>query len=142
MKKAKASLTPALRSFVEWQLEHYHEARRQLKEYERDMMPSNTPAYSLAASSHSTENHPTENVSFKLLSDQYIQQSIRTANAIERVLDKLGPDETKLITLVYWRGSHNVSGAAFALHMAPATAYRKINAVLNAIAQELGYVSI
>lgn len=142
MKKAKASLTPALRSFVEWQLEHYHEARRQLKEYERDMMPSNTPNYSLSSSSHSAQSRPTENVSFKLLSDQYIQQSIRTSNAIERVLNKLGPDDTKLITLVFWQSSHSVSGAALALHMAPATAYRKINAVLNAIAQELGYVSI
>lgn len=142
MKKSKASLSPAVKSFVEWQLEHYHEIRRQLKEYERDMMPSNTPAYSLSASGHSGENRPTENVSFKLLSDQYIQQSIRTANAIEHVLKKLTDEETKLISLVYWQSSHSVSGAALALHMSAPTAYRKINGVLNTIAKELGYVSI
>lgn len=142
MKKSKAGLSPALKSFVEWQLEHYHETRRQLTEYERDIMPSNTPTYSLSASGHTGENRPTENVSFKLLSDQYIQQSIRTANAIERVLRKLSDEDTKLINLVYWRGSHNVSGAAFALHISTPTAYRKINGVLNAIAKELGYVSI
>lgn len=142
MKKAKAGLSPALKNFIEWQLEHYHETRRQLKEYEMDLMPSNTPAYSLSASGHSGENRPTENVSFKLLSDVYIQQSIRTVNAIERVLDKLNGEDTKLIGLVYWRGSHSVAGAALALHMSSATAYRKVNGILAAIAQELGYVTI
>lgn len=142
MKKSKAILSPALRSFVEWQLEHYHETRRTLKEYERDILPSNTPGYSLSASGHSGESRPTEDISFKLLSDLYIQQSIRTVNAIERVLKKLDGEETKLISLVYWQGSHSVSGAALSLHISNATAYRKVNAILGEIARELGYVSI
>lgn len=142
MKKTKVSLSPAVKSFVEWQLEHYHETRRQLKEYERDMMPSNTPAYSLSAAGHSGETRPTEDVSFKLLSDQYIQQSIRTAKAIEHVLNKLSSEDTKLVTLIYWQGSHSVAGAALALHMSAATAYRKVNTVLCEIAKEMGYVSI
>lgn len=142
MGKYEPSLSKEIKNFVEWQLGHYHENKRQLKEYERDLVPSPTPAYSLSAGGHSGESRPTEKTGEKLLSDQYIIQTARTVQAIERVINKLSKNDLALIDLIFWKGSHSITGAALALHTSKSAAYRKINAIITAIAKELGYVSV
>lgn len=142
MGRYKANLEKRLKGFIEWKLEHYHENKRQLEEYKRDMIPSATPAYSLAAGGHSGESRPAENISLKIIDDQYVRQTACIVDAIERVMNKLSRDDYMLIDLVYWKGSHSIEGAALALHTSKSTAYRKINAIITAIAKELGYVSI
>lgn len=142
MGKYEASLDKRLKEFIEWELEHYPESKRQLEEYKRDMIPSATPAYSLSAGGHSGESRPTENISLKILSDQYVIHTARCIEAIERVLHKLNADDKKLIDLVYWKGSHSISGAALASHTSKSAAYRRINAIITELAKELGYVSV
>lgn len=142
MGKYEASLEKRLKEFIEWELEHYPENKRQLEEYKRDMIPSATPAYSLAAGGHSGESRPTENISLKILSDQYVMHTARTVEAIERVLSRINKEDYKLINLVYWKGSHSISGAALDSHMSKSAAYRRLNAIITALAKEMGYVSV
>lgn len=142
MGKYEASLDKRLKEFIEWELEHYPESKRQLEEYKRDMIPSATPAYSLSAGGHSGESRPTENISLKILSDQYVIHTAQCIEAIERVLHKLNADDKKLIDLVYWKGSHSISGAALASHTSKSAAYRRINAIITELAKEMGYVSV
>lgn len=141
MGKYEASLEKRLKEFIEWELEHYPENKRQLEEYKRDMIPSATPAYSLAAGGHSGESRPTENIGLKILSDQYVIHTARTVEAIERVLNKISREDYKLIDLVYWKGSHSISGAALSCHMSKSAAYRRLNIITTALAKEMGYVS-
>ena len=44
--KYKPSLSPKIKGYVEWQLEHYHEDKRQLRESRQAIMPSCTANYS------------------------------------------------------------------------------------------------
>lgn len=141
MDKYEASLEKRLKEFIEWELEHYPENKRQLEEYKRDMIPSATPAYSLAAGGHSGESRPTENIGLKIISDQYVIHTARTVEAIERVLNKISREDYKLIDLVYWKGSHSISGAALSCHMSKSAAYRRLNIITTALAKEMGYVS-
>lgn len=142
MGKYEASLDKRLKEFIEWELEHYPESKRQLEEYKRDMIPSATPAYSLSAGGHSGESRPTEGISFKILSDQYIIHTAQSIEAIERVLSRLSAEDKKLVDLVYWKGGHSISGAALASHTSKSVAYRRINAIITALAKEMGYVSV
>lgn len=141
MGKYEASLEKRLKEFIEWELEHYPENKRQLEEYKRDMIPSATPAYSLAAGGHNGESRPTENIGLKILSDQYVIHTARTVEAIERVLNKISREDYKLIDLVYWKGSHSISGAALSCHISKSAAYRRLNIITTALAKEMGYVS-
>lgn len=70
--------------------------------------------------------------------DRYVLRKAETVADIDRVIRKLPPTERKLIRLVYWDKSHTVTGAAAALNMAAATAYRRINEILREIACEMG----
>ena len=77
----------------------------------------------------------------KLVSDRYINETQRNIDAIDHVLDRLEPIDRKLVDLVYWKGTHTKEGAALALNMSRRTGYRHINAILQAIALELGLIS-
>lgn len=136
----KSSLPPKIRGIVEYQLEHYHESRRQLKEAEKDILPSNTPNYSLEPVSHSEASRATENTAIKIMQDRYLAAVERNVNAIDYVLSKLKDEDKRLIDLVYWKGTHTKDGAAMALHMSRRTVYRRVDMILHAIASELGYI--
>lgn len=137
----KSAIEPRIKSFVEFRLQHYHEDKRQLREYYYEKMPSSVADYS--GNPHGGgDSRPSEALGISLATDTYILTSERTLNAIERVLKKLDGETLKLISLVYWRGSHTVVGAAMAMNMHPSTAYRKLNKAIKDIALELGYVSI
>lgn len=134
-------LTPQIKSYIEWRLEHYHEDRRQLAEARLELMPSNTPKYSSDISGAGGNGRPSEVVAMKIVDDRYINETQRNIDAIEHVLDRLEPIDRSLVDLVYWKGTHTKEGAALALNMSRRTGYRHINAILQAIALELGLIS-
>ena len=137
--KYKPALKHELKEYVEWKLRAYHEDKRILKEYTEDTIPSPTPNYSATGGGRSSgESRPTENIMLKLISDQCMMRKAQTVQAIEAALGKASAEDLRLINLVYWQNSHTITGAALVLHIAPATAYRRINSVLCAIAFELG----
>ena len=138
--KYKPSLSPKIKGYVEWQLEHYHEDKRQLNEYKQSMMPTCTANYS-GMSGGSGPSDPTGQAAERLLMSQYIQTTERNIAAVERTLLDCDECTMKLIDLVYWRRTHTVEGAGNKVGMSTATAYRRVNGVLCLLAMEMGLVN-
>lgn len=131
-----------IRDFVEWQLEHYPESKRQLEQCKDDMIPSVISQYGPRAGGHSDpESRPTEDTAMRIATDTYIRQLEFTVNAIGFVLNKLTEEDTKLISMVYWKERYTVQEAADFLCMHKSTAYRHLNDIFTLIALELGYTT-
>ena len=138
----KFDLTPQVKGFVEWQLEHYREDKRELEEYKRDAIPSATPGYSLSGGCSGSTSRTTEDVAIRIETNVYVEQLERSCGAIERALSHFDATDMKLIDLAYWKRSHTIIGAGMAIGMSQATAYRHVNAILVLIAKEMGLVSL
>lgn len=143
MGKYKFSLAPQIKSYVEWQLSHYHEDKRQLEQYKSALVPPITQQYSSSGgASASGDCRKTENAAIKIATSPYILQLERSCDAIGKVLSRCEDLDKSLIELVYWRGTYTPEGAGLKLHLSRATAYRRINGILTAIALEMGYVNV
>lgn len=138
----KYSLNGKIKDFVEWQLSHYQDDKRELEQRKTDLIPSPTAGYSLTAGvSGGTVHRSTEDVTLSIESNQYVRQLTQSCDAIDKVLERLPPEDIKLIELVYWKHEFTPEGAGPKVHMSRRTAYRHINNILTGIALEMGYVS-
>lgn len=72
--------------------------------------------------------------------NRYLVELERSVNAIDFIMDRLNEEDKTLIDLVYWKGTHTITGAGEKLHMTQRTAYRHIDTVLKAIACEMGFI--
>lgn len=141
--KYKSQLAAPLKAYVEWQLAHYHESRRELEQYKLDLIPSATPKYSLEpGSGGNSESRPLEDLTLRMASDRYIVETARNISAIEHVLNRLNSTDKKLIDLVYWKGQYTTTGAGLVVGYSKTTAYSHANEVLIAIAKEMGILPI
>lgn len=140
--KYKSQLPSQIKAFIEWQLEHYKETKRQIEQYKIDLIPSATPNYSAEPKGSGEENRSLEDLTIKIVSDRYIMQATRMVEAINHVLDRCSKEDIQIIDLVYWRGQYTPAGAGLVVGYARSTVYARINAILTAIAKELGYLSI
>jgi len=129
-------IDPRVLGYVEYQLEHYKQHKRQLAEYRSSLMPSGTTDYP-----HSEESRLTEAIGLKLASDEYILEQLRTSEAIERVISRLTKEDRHLLELIYWKKSHTITGAGMTVNMSKTTAYRHVRAILTEVACELGLSS-
>lgn len=137
----KSILQPRIRDFVAWQLEHYHDNKRQLEEIRCEMIPSPTPTYG-GSGSHSNEAHrTTEDVALQISSSAYLRNLEQTVRAIDYVVARLDETDLKLLGLVYFKGTYTVDGAAQIVNLSRRAAYNHINNVLVAVAMELGLVN-
>ena len=137
----KSILQPRIRDFVAWQLEHYQTNRAQLESIKRDLIPSPTPNYG-GSEGHSTEAHrTTEDITIQISSSAYIRNLEQTVKAIQYVIDRLDDTDLRLIELVYFKGTHTVSGASMIVNLSQSAAYNHINKILVAVALELGLVN-
>lgn len=131
-----------MKSYVEWQLEHYHEDKRQLEQYRLELMPASTANYNFNGGGRSSEpGNPTERAAIKMATNPYILATERSIRAIEAVMERCDETDIKLITMVYWRRTHTVEGAAMNAHCSTNTAYAHIDKILVRIAAELGYIT-
>lgn len=139
----RKALPSDIKKFIEYKLSHLSETERYLQEYKRALMPSSTPAYSAAMGGSSGESRPCENLAIKMASDAYIIETEKTIRIIQKILDDLNETDHALIKLVYInRSKLTKEGAALRCNVSKSAAYERINAVLWAIAFELGYVNI
>lgn len=142
MSKYKFSLSAPVKSYVEWQLEHYHEDKRQLEQYKLDLMPAATANYNFNGGGRSSEpGNPTERAAIKMLTNPYILNTERSINAIEAVLSRCDETDIKIITMVYWKRTHTVSGAGMKAGLSQSGTYLRINKILCTVALELGLIS-
>lgn len=137
----KFSLSPKIKGYIEWQLEHYHEDKRQMEQYRMDMMPNGTAQYGHTCGRSSTPGDQTAATVERLMTNQYLQTTERTIAAIDRTLARCDDTTRKLIDLVYWRRTHTMIGAAMVCHLGKTAAYDRANGVLYGIALEMGLVS-
>lgn len=138
---AYGKLTPQVRGFVVWLLEHYHEDQRTLEKLKNDLIPSPVANTSLSGGGGGGDGRSMERVVERMMTNQNIRHIETSQAAVQRALRKCTPEEIKLIDLVYWRHEKTITGAALEVGYSPVTAYRHINNVLLNIALEMGYIS-
>lgn len=138
----KYSLNPKIKGYVEWQLEHYAEDKKQLEQYKQSMIPSITPGYSLTGGTQSGgTSNPTEAAGLRMATNPYIISTERSIKAIDTVLEKCDATDLKLINLVYWTQSFTVIGAGERVGLKQNGAYKRINKILTRIALEMGLIN-
>ena len=105
------------------------------------MVPSPTPTYG-GSGSHSNEAHrATEDVAMQICSSAYLRNLEQTVRAIDYVLSKLDETDMKLLSLVYFKGTYTVAGAAQIVNLSQSGAYKRIQNMMIAIALELGLIN-
>ena len=142
MGKYKFSLKPEIKNYIEFELAHYRENKKELENYKNSLIPSNTPNYDSVAVCGGQTSNPTENAAIKLASSPYILATEKTISAIDRVLARLDDADKQLINLVYWKQSHTAEGAGMIIGYSRRTVYRHIDRILTAIALELGIINL
>jgi len=142
LSKYKFSLSAPVKSYVEWQLEHYHEDKRQLEQYRLDLMPSATSNYNFNGGGRSSEpGNPTERAAIRMLTNPYILNTMRCIEAIEKTLDQCDDTDKKLIELIYWRKTHTAAGEGMVSHLSQTGVYTRLNRIHYLIALEFGLIS-
>lgn len=143
MARYKFSLAPKVRGYVEWQLEHYHEDKKQLDAYRAEMLPSITASYShTGGTSGGTVSNPTETCALRMASSPYIFTTERSIRAIEHVINACDETDKRLIDLVYWERTYTIVNAAPIVGLTKSPAYERINDILCRIALEIGLIGL
>lgn len=141
MPKYKFSLARNIKNYVEWELEHHTENKRALEEYKEDLIPSATSAVDATGPSGKNKDR-TADAAVKLATSAYILNLERNSAAIDRVLSQLDEADRVLVSLVYWKRTHTMEGAAQAASVSASTAYFRANKIICGIAAEMGLINI
>ena len=140
--KYKFALNPKIRGYVEWQIEHYHEDKKQLEEYRASLIPSATPSYSPAGGIQSGGvSNPTEQAGIKLATSPYILATEQTIRAVSAALEKCDDTDKKLIDLIYWRRAYTIEGAGMRIGLSRRAAYYRVNNIICIVALEMGLIN-
>lgn len=137
MAKNKFPLSPQIRGYIEWQLEHYREDKRFLAQYKTELALVSAVSYS-EAPSHGDAGSPTERAGIKLATSPYILATERSLGAIETVLARCDTADLALLEMVYFKHTHTVTGAGLCVGLSKTGAYDRINKLLYMIAAEMG----
>lgn len=140
MSKYLFNLPPKIKRYIEYELEHFNDNKRLLKETEDNMMPGITPTLSFVGGGGGV-NKSTEKAAIKIASSIYIRRTEENIRALERVLNRLDNTDKTLIELVYFRKTHTVIGAGLKVNLDKSAAYRHINNILGLIALEMGLIT-
>ena len=141
--KYKYTLTTRIRGYVEWEIEHYHDNKKQLEECREQVMPSCTTNYSEAQSSnHSGTTDTTAKAAIKLATAPYILTLEISTKAIEKTLERCDSTDLELLDLVYWKRTHTITGAGMKTRLSTAGAYNRINNILVTVALEMGLINV
>ncbi|MCQ2183267.1 MAG: hypothetical protein MJY89_07710 [Bacteroidales bacterium] len=138
--KYRKQLPKEIKRIAEYHLRFYQSNKKELARYQREIIPSATPAYAAAAGGHESESRPAERVALKLATDRYIFQLEQSIAIVEDVVSRLNQADAFLVRHVYWTRDLTVTGAANKMHMDRSTAYEHLNDILYDVATMLGYV--
>ena len=141
MGKYKFKLDARVKGIVEWRLTRYRDDKRELETAVERLMPSPTPSYPLNSGGSGSTGRRTEEQAFKILSSPYLMQMEHDCKAIDRAMQRFDQTDMKLIELVYWRQEYSIEGAGQLIGLSKSSAYRHVNAILTAVAVEMGLVS-
>lgn len=141
MGNRKSALSARVKGMVEWQLEHYREDLRTIETLKNDLIPSPVQRISGERTGSGTPSRSTENVAERIISHPYVKYLEQSVSAITYVLSRCDETDITIIDLHYWQRALTIEGAAMQAHVSASTAYRRVNAILTAIAIELGYIN-
>ena len=140
MSKYNFCLPHKVKKYIEYELEHFYENKKNLREIEESMISLNSP--SLTFNGNGGEiSKPTEKNAIKIASSLYIKKTDETIHKIEKVINGLDDLDKNLINLVYFRKTHTVTGAGMKVHLDKSAAYNHINKILGLIAIEMGLIN-
>lgn len=105
-----------------------------------DALPSNTAQLTHERKARNGVGRGVENNSISLAENAYLREIEKSVNAIEYVVGRLTDENRKLVEMVYFRATHTITGAGIELNMSQRTAYRHADAILTALAMELGLI--
>jgi len=142
LNKNQYYLPHKIKNYVEWQLEHYYSDKAALADYKSGFMPNGVSSLSPTGGVKTGTSDPTARSAISLATNAYIASTERSLAAIEAALKRCDATDIKLITLVYWKRTHTVEGAAMVANTTTWPAYRRINKMLYRIAMEMGVINI
>lgn len=135
------ALDPKVRNGIEAELENYYDTKKAIERMKRDLIPSPVPNYEPSAGGHSNSvSRSTENITLTLLNNIFLNEACKNIDAIEHVLSRSSRADQKLIELVYFRGTHTVTGAAQCVHMSRTQAYIHTTNILREIGIRMGRI--
>ena len=127
------------KKIAEYHLANYQNEKRELEQLENELVPLPITRYDLVG--HSTDiSRTTETTAIKLLYTPYVRRMATGIEAVEKALQYADDTDMKIITLVYWKKSHSVEGAAMEAFIGKSDAYYRINKILAVVAYFLGYI--
>lgn len=140
MSKHTRALPPEIRGIVKYRLEHYHMYKHELSIYLNDELPSNTAQLTHERKARNGVSREVENKSISMAENAYLREIEKNVNAIEYVFERLTDENKKLVEMVYFRATHTLTGAGIELNMSQRTAYRHADAIIKALALEMGLI--
>ena len=140
--KYSYTLSPEIRSFVEFKLRTFHEDRKQLEILKDDLIPSTTPQYGPHSGGFDPERRPTEEITERIINNRYVRQLELSVSAIQAIYDLLSEQDKELLRLKYWSGQYTPEGIALRLHIGRTTVYERLNNILVEVARRLGYIDM
>ena len=139
MSQNRFKIEEPVKGIVEWRLSKFKQDRAALRRMKSDMVPSGTAKYSQDNSRSSSASRSTEDIAFRIMSEPTIRQLESSVQAIEKVLASADPLDVRLISLVFWEKRFTVTGAGMQIGYSKSLAYERVNAIIAAIAVEMGY---
>lgn len=139
--KYKIKLSRYTRGFVEECLRLYNVKQKKVSLTRESMMPPITAGFSEGGGGKGTSD-PTAHSAINIVTNPFLEESLRQFRCIDTVMARLGENEKKLIDIVYFRKSNDIPGAGLKLGYSEAQSYRIVNGVLVDIALEMGLITI
>lgn len=137
----KFTIDNVVRSFIEEQIEYYHENKRYIEEVKAEAIPSTVPKYGPQTGGFNPEQRPTEDIVIRR-NPQYLIETERIVKVIGSVLEKLNETDMELIRLKYWTAGLTPEGIALKLNLGRTTVYERLNNILVEIGRRLGYINL
>ena len=134
-----AKLNRKVKSYILYEIEMYHENKKQLAEYKQDIIEA-SPLPADGQPRGSGLSNPVESKAIRIESSAYIRRTEQTVRAIERAFERVDHNHYRVIDMMYWRRTHTASGVGMVLKASKSTVYNWIDDVVMLVAKELGYI--
>ena len=132
-------LNRKVKSYILYEIEMYHENKKQLEAYRRDIIEASPQPPDGQPRGNGMSN-PVESKAIRIESSAYIRRTEQTVRAIERAFERVDHNHYRVIDMMYWRRTHTAIGVGMALKASKSTVYNWIDDVVMLVAKELGYI--
>lgn len=134
-------MNKGIKAYIEAELRYYHQSKKDLEEIREEIVES-SPISDGTGIKGTSISDTVAKKAIRLITNKRLKRLEETIRAIDTVLDRLDEQKHKLIEMKYWRKPNylNDAGIAHELHIDRTTLYRWKEAILLAIAIELGLI--